>query len=108
MGKVVTSKLVVFDVDGTLADSFPWFLHVFDTLAARYRFKRLTEQEGAILRGMRARQIIHHLSIPAWKLPLIARHARMLAKRDRTQIALFPGVDTMLAQLVAVSGGTTW
>jgi phosphoglycolate phosphatase len=30
---------------------------------------------------------------------LIARHARMLAKRDRAQIALFAGVDQMLHQL---------
>jgi phosphoglycolate phosphatase len=98
---IVTYKLVIFDFDGTLADSFPWFLHVFDTLAARYRFKRITEQEGATLRGYSARQIIQHLGVPAWKLPLIARHARMLAKRDRAQIALFPGVDCMLAQLHA-------
>jgi phosphoglycolate phosphatase len=97
----VTYKLIIFDFDGTLADSFPWFVQVFDTLAERYRFKRLAEQEGATLRGMSARQIIQHLGIPTWKLPLIARHARMLAKRDRAQIALFPGVDTMLAQLQA-------
>lgn len=34
--------------------------------------------------------------------PLIARHARALAKRDRTQIVLFPGVDAMLVQLATV------
>ncbi len=97
----MTYKLVIFDFDGTLADSFPWFLHVFDTLAERYRFRRMTEQEGAMLRGMGARQIVQYLGVPAWKLPLIARHARTLAKRDRAQIVLFPGVDTMLAQLAA-------
>ncbi len=101
-GNIVTYKLIIFDFDGTLADSFPWFLHVFDTLAERYRFKHITEQEGAMLRGLSARQIIQHLGIPAWKLPLIARQARLLATRDRAQIALFPGVDTMLAQLHAM------
>ena len=90
---------MIFDFDGTLADSFPWFLHVFDTLAERYRFKPLAEHEGATLRGLSARQIIQQLGIPAWKLPLIARHARMLAKRDRAHITLFPGVNTMLAEL---------
>ncbi len=75
----MTYQLVIFDVDGTLADSFPWFLHVFDTLAERYRFRRITEQEGALLRGLSARQIIQYLGVPAWKLPLVARHARMLA-----------------------------
>jgi phosphoglycolate phosphatase len=74
---------------------------VFDTLAERYRFRRVTEQEGALLRGRSAREIIQYLQVPTWKLPFIARHARTLAKRDRAQIALFPGVDRMLAQLAA-------
>lgn len=97
----VTYKLVIFDFDGTLADSFPWFQRVFDTLAERYRFPRLTEHEGRTLRGLSARQIIHYLQIPTWKLPLIARHARALAQRDRAQITLFPGVDHMFAELHA-------
>jgi hypothetical protein len=74
---------------------------VFNTLAERYRFKRITKQEGMILRGMGARQIVQYLGVPAWKLPLIARHARLLVKQDRVQIALFPGVDRMLTQLHA-------
>ncbi len=74
---------------------------MFNTLAERYRFKRITKQEGMILRGMGARQIVQYLGVPAWKLPLIARHARLLVKQDRVQIALFPGVDRMLTQLHA-------
>jgi phosphoglycolate phosphatase len=97
----MTHNLVIFDVDGTLADSFPWFVEVFDTLAERYHFRRMMEQEGAMLRGMSARQIVQYLHVPAWKLPLIACHARMLAQRDRAQIALFPGVHSMPAKLAA-------
>jgi hypothetical protein len=37
-GSIVTYHLVIFDFDGTLADSFSWFFHVFDTLAERSRF----------------------------------------------------------------------
>jgi phosphoglycolate phosphatase len=95
----MTYQLVIFDFDGTLADSFPWFLGVFNTIADRYRFTRVEAHEGAALRGLSARQIIQHLGVPRWKLPLIARHARSLAKRDRAQIVLFAGVDQMLQQL---------
>ncbi len=61
---VVMYKLVIFDFDGTLADSFPWFLQVSNTLADRYRFRRMTEQEGTALRGMSARQMIQHFGVP--------------------------------------------
>ncbi len=99
----VTYQLIIFDFDGTLADSFPWFVEVSNTLADRYRFRRMTEQEGTALRGLSARQMMQYFGVPWWKLPLIARHARTLAKRDRAHIAVFPGVDTMLAELQAAS-----
>lgn len=36
-------RLVLFDFDGTLADAFPFFLSVFNTIADRHGFKRLFE-----------------------------------------------------------------
>ena len=51
---IVPYTLVIFDFDGTLADSFPWFVKVFDTLAERYHFRRIMEQKGATLRGLSA------------------------------------------------------
>ena len=34
-------RLVIFDLDGTLADLFPWFSRVLNDVADRYRFKRV-------------------------------------------------------------------
>ena len=38
---VVRYKLVIFDFDGTLADSFPWFAGVLNGVADRYGFRRV-------------------------------------------------------------------
>ncbi len=38
-------RLVVFDFDGTLADSFPWFARVINDVADRYRFARIAPDE---------------------------------------------------------------
>ena len=32
-------SLVIFDLDGTLADSFPWFLGVVNDIAREYGFR---------------------------------------------------------------------
>jgi phosphoglycolate phosphatase len=92
-------RLVVFDFDGTLADSFPWFAGVINGVADRYGFARIAEHETETLRGMDARGIVRHLRIPAWKLPLITRHMHRLAARDIAGIPLFPGVPDLLADL---------
>jgi phosphoglycolate phosphatase len=92
-------RLVIFDFDGTLADTFPWFTRVLNTVADRYSFKRIQAHETEHLRGLSAREIIQHLDVPTWKLPLIARHMRALAAQDLQSIRLFDGVEDMLQSL---------
>lgn len=92
-------RLVILDFDGTLADSFPWFLEVLNGVADRYRFRRVREDEVEMLRGRGARHIVAHLGIPGWKLPLVARHMRKLATRDADRIRMFDGVPEMLDRL---------
>ncbi len=92
-------KLVIFDFDGTLANSLPWFMGVTNTFADKYRFKRIEEHEVDTLRGYSARQIVQHLGVPMWKVPVIARHMRRVSAEQIDQVSLFPGVDRMLQQL---------
>lgn len=92
-------RLVIFDFDGTLADSFPWFMRVVNEAAARYRFKRIEEADLDTLRGYSARQMMKHLAVPSWKLPLIVRMMRKMKGDDVRQIPLFAGVDELLRSL---------
>lgn len=92
-------KLVIFDFDGTLANSFPWFMGVTNTFADKYRFKRIEEHEVETLRGYSARQIVQHLGVPMWKVPVIAHHMRRLTAEQIDQVPLFDGIDRMLQQL---------
>lgn len=94
-------RLVVLDFDGTLADSFEWFGGVLNGVADRYGFRRVAGHEVEAFRALGAREIVRHLRIPRWKLPLIARHVHALAARDAARIGLFPGIDAMLADLTA-------
>ncbi|KAA0598772.1 phosphoglycolate phosphatase [Azospirillum lipoferum] len=92
-------RLAVFDFDGTLADSFPWFIGVLNGVADRYGFNRVRADEVERLRGYDARQIMRHLRVPSWKLPFIANHMRQLMARDIDGIRLFDGVPDMLRSL---------
>lgn len=92
-------KLVIFDFDGTLADSFPWFIQVGNSVADVYRFKRVEAHELDTLRGYSARQIVKHLGVAWWKLPLIGRHVRRMAADNIGKISLFDGVDRMFERL---------
>ncbi len=91
--------LVIFDLDGTLADSFPWFLCNVNSVADRFGFRRIADDDIEALRHAGSREILRRLEIPFWKLPGIARYIRRLKAEHLADIALFPEVDTMLRAL---------
>lgn len=95
----MTYRLAIFDMDGTLADSFPWFLRVVNSVADRHGFTRLEADQIEMLRGKGSREIVAHFGVPRWKLPFIARDMRRLKAEHIDDIPLFPGVETMLRDL---------
>ena len=92
-------SLAILDLDGTLADSFPWFLRHVNDVADRFGFRRIEEDEIEPLRGAGSREILKRLEVPLWKLPLIARHMRRLKAAHIGDIPLFPEVEPMLRAL---------
>ncbi|WP_439573111.1 HAD hydrolase-like protein [Phreatobacter sp.] len=94
-------RLVLFDFDGTIADSEAWFSGKLNQIARHFGFRETGPEEREKLRGLSSRQIISELGVPVWKLPLIAAHMRGLASRDIEHIAPFPWVDDLFHRLAA-------
>jgi phosphoglycolate phosphatase len=93
------TSLVIFDLDGTLVDSFPWFLRTINDVADRFGFRRVADGDVEALRHAGTREILSRLEVPLWKLPMIARHMRRLKSEQASGIALFGGADAMLHKL---------
>jgi phosphoglycolate phosphatase len=94
-------RLAIFDFDGTLADSFPWFMGTINECADRFGFRRMEAHEVDMLRGYEARRVMAHLRAPMWKMPFIARHMRARMGAEIGSIALFAGVDRLLEALTS-------
>jgi phosphoglycolate phosphatase len=92
-------SFVIFDLDGTLADSFPWLQRNVNDVADRFGFRRVTENDVETLRHASTREILDRLEVPLWKLPFIARHMRRLKTEQAASIPLFDGVGEMLMTL---------
>lgn len=97
----MTYRLAIFDFDGTLADTFPFFLSVFNTIADRHGFRRIDVARAGGLRHYSVRQVMDHVGMPAWKLPLASQTFMAMMRDSAHAIALFDGIAAALRHLHA-------
>jgi phosphoglycolate phosphatase len=91
--------LAILDFDGTLADTYAWFESALNDAAVRFAFRRVDPADRAVLRASGPRQILAHLGIPWWKVPLVSNHMRTRMAADLHRLTLFDGAPRMLAEL---------
>jgi phosphoglycolate phosphatase len=92
-------RLVIFDFDGTLADSVAWFLGGFQEMAERHGFRAVDAARLEELRGFSGREVLRELDLPLWKVPSIAKEMRSRMAARAEEISLFAGVDALLRGL---------
>ncbi len=66
-------KLVIFDFDGTIADTFDAGVQILNKLAIEFGFRPLHPKDLERARDMRTHQLVRFLGIPARKMSRIAR-----------------------------------
>ena len=94
-------RCVVFDFDGTLADTLEETMVVLNELAAEYWFRRMERHEVRGVKHMTVAQFVRFLGIPAWRLPrLLTKGKRRLTQR-LPAIRPFPGIAETIGQLRA-------
>ncbi|MBR9824879.1 MAG: HAD hydrolase-like protein [Alphaproteobacteria bacterium] len=91
--------LVIFDFDGTLADSLTWFRTAMGDVADKHNLGPMCEERAEALRTMTPKQIMAELKIPTWKLPFIAADVRAMAAENTDKIKLYDGVSDALKGL---------
>ena len=92
-------RLAIFDFDGTLADSLPWFRASFHDMIARFNLTPVPAEEMEGLRGLSAREIMTRLNVSTWQLPAIVSDMRKRKLAAASEISLFTGIPAMLTDL---------
>ncbi|MEA2104135.1 MAG: HAD hydrolase-like protein [Candidatus Cloacimonadota bacterium] len=92
-------KLIIFDFDGTLADTFTWFANAVDKVSDKYNFKKVDKSNHEIFRNFDAKKLIKFLNVPLWKIPFISKYMRKMMSKDVKNLSLFQGVDLLLKKL---------
>ncbi|WP_165482748.1 HAD hydrolase-like protein [Legionella gresilensis] len=90
---------LIFDFDGTLADSFSAVLKKFSLLAYELNFHDISETKIDKLRNLSSRELIKSLNIPIYKLPKVLRKAREALSEDIHSLPIFADLPEVLTEL---------
>lgn len=91
---------IIFDFDGTIADSFDEVLAFYKTQGGRDP-QQMTTEEKDRLRGLSMRDLALEVGIPAWKLIFVFFRGRQKMARRMNVISPFAGIADIVAQLHA-------
>jgi len=95
-GRVTT---VVFDFDGTLADTFDLGLEVLNQLAVEFDFRQLKQEELVRAREMTLGQFMRFLGVSPRRLPTIARKGTRRVRERIHEVKPIAGVQEMVRDL---------
>jgi len=94
-------RYVIFDFDGTLADSLPFLLSCLGELARSHGFRQPAADEWPRLRAASLTDLLDSLGIPLWQVPRIVRPYRRLLAQRGGQVAPFTEIPATLDRLQA-------
>jgi phosphoglycolate phosphatase len=94
-------KAILFDFDGTLADSKEAFLLAYNELAQRHDFKQITLEAFDTLKSCSMRERCSMLGIPFHKIPFLVGELSKLYQNSLKKISLMEGTREMLRELSA-------
>jgi phosphoglycolate phosphatase len=92
-------RLIVWDFDGTLVDTFSLALATYNDLAKKHGFRRV--EDPAVVRRLSTRAFLKQHQIPLTRLPLLRREYLAAQKSQITKVRFVPGVPDVLRALHA-------
>lgn len=93
------TKAIIFDFDGTLADSMPILVEITNELAAEFGYRPITPQQIADWQKLSSRQILKISGISLWQIPFLMRRFRLAFSKKTDDVQLFPEIVPMLHSL---------
>ncbi|OGX34210.1 MAG: hypothetical protein A3C36_04950 [Omnitrophica WOR_2 bacterium RIFCSPHIGHO2_02_FULL_52_10] len=93
------NHVLIFDFDGTIADTFHKLLEIGNRLSVEFDFKKIEDEEVEELKHKSARETIAHLNIPLLKIPQIIAKAKRELNKEIGLIKPIHGLKEILIQL---------
>ncbi|TAD73183.1 MAG: HAD family hydrolase [Oscillatoriales cyanobacterium] len=94
-------RVILFDFDGTLADSFPMVVAILDRLSPRFGYPKLTPAVVAQFRDLSSRDVLKQSRVPLWQQPWLLYRIKRELSANLEQLQPIAGMAETLQALRA-------
>jgi phosphoglycolate phosphatase len=95
----MTQKVIIFDFDGTIADTVDALVSIANRLALEFGYVQITPEELALLRNLTSREIIKYSGISVFKIPFLLKKVKAELKNKIHEFQPIPGIQAALVEL---------
>lgn len=92
-------KAIIFDFDGTIADTYQAVVNITNSLASEFGYKTLNEAELLFLKNLSSREIIKQSEISWFKLPFLVKRVQKELGKQIKELAPITGMSEILQEL---------
>jgi len=92
-------KTIIFDFDGTIADTMEEGRRIFNEIAPDYGIRQIGREEMEGFRSFTINQFISAMEIPTTKIPLFIARGTLAMRRSIAGLPLIAGVGEVLPTL---------
>lgn len=92
-------RSLVFDFDGTIADTLGETRRIFNQIAPDYGIRQVDEHEMDNLRHLSLKELLRHLHIPKRRVPALISRGTGLMRANITRLQLIAGMPEVLVEL---------
>ncbi|MBW4639903.1 MAG: HAD-IA family hydrolase [Gloeocapsa sp. UFS-A4-WI-NPMV-4B04] len=97
----MTGKVIIFDFDGTIADTLDAIVDISNRLALEFGYKQTSFAEIAQLKNLNSREIIKQSGISIFKVPFLIRKVKAELNKEIEGLKPIQGIKESLIELKA-------
>ena len=95
----MTQKAVIFDFDGTIADTVDALVSIANRLAVEFGYIQITPEELTLLRNLNSREIIKYSGISIFRIPFLVKKVKSELKSKIQELKPISGMKEALTIL---------
>jgi phosphoglycolate phosphatase len=92
-------KTIIFDFDGTIADTLEAIIELFNQFSADFSLPQIGLDDKTELRNLSAKELMAKYKIPTWKFLKLNQKILTELKKDINKLELIPGMKELLVEL---------